>query len=88
MKKLLTIEWKIYDTREENGAYRTGVSKIELKARGYKEVLNAAISFADEIPSWELERNNIDIEDYREKPYCCYHYGTKLTRILKIENLK
>lgn len=88
MKKLITIEWEIHDTRDMTGGYRTGISKIEVKVKSYIDAINIAIDFADSVPSWEFERNGIDLKDYREGKICRYYYATKLSKILKIENVK
>ena len=88
MKKTLTIEWAIHDTRKENGGYRTGTSKLTVKAKSYAELMSAAINFAKDLPSWELKRNNIDLEEYREGKICCYHYRTEILKISKIEDAK
>lgn len=88
MKKIITIEWEIHDTRNLNGGFKTGVSKLEVKAKGYEEIINAAINFADNLPSWELEKNGINLEEYKEGKICRYYYATKLSKILKIENAK
>ena len=88
MRKIVTIEWKIYDTRNENGGYRTGISKLVMKAKDYVELMNAAIDFANDLPSWELKGHNINLEEYREGKICRYHYRTELSSILKIEDCK
>lgn len=88
MTKLMTIEWEIHDTRKPNGGYRTGTSKLMTKAKNLVDAINTAINFASNLPSWEFERNDIDLEDYREYPKCTYYYSTKLSKILKIENVK
>lgn len=88
MEKVITIEWIIKDTREENPGYRTGVSKLQVKCKSYIEAMNHAIWFAENLPSWELERNGIDENDYREYPVCRYYYKTQISKILKIENVK
>lgn len=86
MKKTLTIEWEIHDTRKENGGYWIGTSKLTVKAKSYAELMSAAINFANALPSWEFERNNIDLEEYREGKNCRYHYRTEISKILKIED--
>lgn len=88
MEKIITIEWEIHDTRDITGAYKTGISKLKVKAKNYLHAINMAISFASSLPSWEFERNNIDLERYREGKICRYYYTTKLSKILKIENAK
>lgn len=88
MTKLMTIEWEIHDTRKPNGGFKTGTSKLMVKTKSIADAINKAISFASNLPSWEFERNNIDLEEYREYPICTYYYTTKLSRILKIENVK
>lgn len=88
MAKLMTIKWEIHDTRNENGGFRTGTSKLVVTSRNTAKAMNAAIDFARYLPDWELEINGIDKEEYREYPKCCYHYRTELVEIVKIENLK
>ena len=88
MEKVITIEWIIWDTRDTNPGYRTGTSKVQVKTRSYIEAINQTIWFAENLPSWELERNGIDDQDYREYPVCTYYYKTKISKILKIENIK
>ena len=88
MKKIITIEWKISDTRNEGKGHRTGISKMLIKAKDYVELMNTAIDFAKDLPTFELRRNNINLEEYREGNICRYHYRTELSSILKIENAK
>lgn len=88
MKKRIELEWEIHDTRNEVPGYRTGKSTLIVKAKSYADAMNAAINFAKNLPSWELERNNIDLEEYREYPVCRYYYETKLSKILKIKDEK
>ncbi len=88
MKKLVTFEWEIRNTKEGIG-YRTGVSKVVTTRRKMSDIMNTVIEFANNLPSWELKRNNIDLNEYRESPTICrYHYETKLSKIIKIENYK
>ncbi len=84
----MTIKWEIHDTRNENGGYRTGTSKLMINEKNSLKAINAAIDFARNLPDWELESNGIDKEEYREYPICRYHYRTELAEIVKIENLK
>ena len=86
MKKLITLEWEIHDKRNEDKGFKTGTSKLVVKCKTYADAINNAIFFADHLPTCELERNNIDLEEYREYPYCRYYYATKLSKILKIED--
>ena len=89
MKKLITLEWEIHDSRNMNGGYRTGISKLVASGKSYADLINAAIDFANELPSWEYESNDIDLEEYRgENGSCCYYNETKLSKILKIEDVK
>lgn len=88
MKKIITIEWEIHDTRKMNEGCRVGVSTLAIKTRDTAKAINAVIDFAGNLPSWEFERNDIDLEEYREGKTCRYHYTTKLTKILKIETAK
>ena len=87
-EKLIVLEWKIEDTRENHPGYRIGTSKLQVKVKNNIEAMNQAIWFAENLPSWELERNGIDENDYREYPICRYYYKTTLARIVKIENVK
>ena len=89
MKLVIKLEWEIHDTRNVNGGFKTGTSTLRLPdADSYADAMNAAIRFAKFLPSWEFERNGIDLEEYREFPYCTYYYETNLTKILKIEKIK
>lgn len=85
MKRLITIEWEIHDTRENHTGFRTGTSHIIVEHKTIAECINTAIKFAESLPCWELERNGIDEQDYREGNICCYHYRTQLSKIVKIE---
>ena len=84
-KKKITIEWEIHDTRENHTGFRTGTSTLIVENETIEEDINDAIQFADSLPSWELERNNIDEQDYREGNVCRYYYRTQLSKIVKIE---
>lgn len=86
MKKTITIEWAIHDTRNTNPGYRTGISKLTVKAKNYAELMNAAISFTAHLPGWELDSNNIDLKEYKDEKCCCYYYRTEISKILKIED--
>lgn len=86
MKRLITLEWEIHDTRDENRGFRTGTSKLITHRKTYKDAINDVIAFAENLPTCELERNNIDLEEYREYPICRYYYETKLSKILDIES--
>ena len=88
MKKVITIEWEIHDTDNLNGGYRTGVSKLETEVKNNLELINCAIRFAENLPSWELERNGINEDEYIDRKHCRPHYLTKLSKVLKIENVK
>ena len=89
MKKYeLTIEWEIHDTRNATGSFRTGTSKLLVECKSSKEAMNHAIDFARSIPSWELERNNIDVEEYREYPNCSYFYFTQISKVLSMKVVK
>ena len=88
MRKILTIEWKIYDTRNEDGDYDIGISKLAIESKNYAELMNTVIDFAKDLPNFELKRNDINLEEYREGKLCRYHYRTELSSILKIEEWK
>ena len=89
MKKyLIEIEWKITDTREDNGSFRLGVSSLVVSAKSKEMAINNAIDFCNEIPSWEFERNQIDLNDYREGNICRYFYRTQITRIIRCKVIK
>lgn len=82
MKKYeLTIEWEIHDTRNEDKGFRTGTSKIMVETNDLSEVMQHAIDFARNVPSWEFERNGINLEEYREYPRCTYYYRTELSKV-------
>lgn len=84
--KLITLEWEIHDTRDVVGGYRTGTSRLQVKAKNTIEAVNDVIRFAEHLPSWELERNNINEKEYIDG--CQPHYTTRLSKILKIENVE
>ena len=88
MEKVITIEWRIWDTRENNPGFRNGTSKLQVKVKNNIEAMNQAIWFAENLPTWELERNGIDENDYREGKICRYYYKTQISKIVKIENVK
>lgn len=88
MKKLITIEWIIKDTRKRNPGYRTGFTKLQVRCKTYVDAMNYAIQFAENLPKWEFEKNGIDLENYRNYPECCYYYETKLSKIISIEDVK
>lgn len=85
MKREITIEWRIYDTRNMNGGFRTGTSKLLTFA---KDAINYAIWFAENLPSCEIERNGINLKDYREGNICTYYYMTMISKIIKVEIIK
>lgn len=85
MKRQITIEWEIHDTRENHIGFRTGKSTLIVESKTIAEAMNAAINFADSLPSFELERNGINEQDYREGNICRYYYRTQLSKIVKIE---
>ena len=85
MKRAITIEWEIHDTRNMNGGFRTGTSVLVTNS---KDAINQAINFASNLPTCEIERNDIDLEEYREYPRCTYYYMTMISRIVKVEIVK
>ena len=87
MRKIITFEWEIYDTRDMGG-FRTGTSTLELDAVNNTDAINAVIRFCESVPSWEFERNGINLEEYREGRTCCYHYFTKLSKVITITTRK
>lgn len=91
MKKLklfkVEFEWEIHDTRKGYFGYKEGKSTIQVNTYDELGVINYAITFCEYIPSYELERNNIDIEEFREGNTCSYHYYTKLKIINKVERI-
>ena len=87
MKKyLIEIEWKITDTRKDT--YRLGVSSLLVGAKSKEMAINSAIDFCDNLPSWEFERNQIDLNDYRNGDICRYLYRTQITRIIRCKVVK
>ena len=85
MKKYeIAIEWKIRDTRKAD-IYRVGQTTFIVEAPSKEKAINQVIEAAESIPSWEYKKNGIDLEDYREKPYCSYFYMTHLSKILSIK---
>lgn len=81
----IVIEWTIKDTRSINAGFRTGRSTLVCPAKNPTEAMNRVIAFANNLPSWEFESNNIDLKEYREGKICTYHYLTQLSRIIKME---
>ena len=89
MKKYeIKFEWEIRDTRNVTGGYRTGTSRLIVNAKSQAEVINRAIFFAENVPSWELLENNIDINEYREGNICTYYYMTKISNVIYIKVIK
>ena len=89
MKKYeIEIGWEIRDTRDITGGYYTGISTLVVEASCREMALNSAINFARDIPSWEFERNGIDLEQYRDAKYCRYYYITMISKVLTIKIIK
>ena len=86
---LVKFEWKISDSRNANGAYRTGVSQFQIGAKSKIDAINIAIECAQHLPSWEFERNEIDMNEYREnEKSCSIYYTTTLTKIINVKEIK
>lgn len=85
MKRKMTIEWEIHDTRNMNGGFRTGTSVLVTESR---DAINQAIEFASHLPISEFERNGIDLKEYREGNICTYYYMTMITRISRVEIIR
>ena len=89
MKKFeITIGWEIRDTRDITGGYFTGISTLVVEASKKEIALNSAIDFARLLPSSELERNGVDVEQYRVDKTCTYCYITMISKILTIKEVK
>ena len=89
MKKyLIEFEWKIEDTRDKFSGFGTGVSSLIVEEKSKEEAFNRAIDVAQHIPSWEFNRNGIDIKEYRESNTCTYHYSTQITKVLRIKEVR
>ena len=85
MKKYeIKFEWKIRDTRKAD-IYRVGQTTFIVTAPSKEKAINQIIEVSEHIPSWEYEKNDIDLEDYREKPYCSYFYMTHISKIISIK---
>ena len=82
MRFEIKLEWEIRDTRNLNGGFRTGESTLTIVTSDKVKAFNTAIGFASHLPSWELTRNNINEEDYRDGNICRYYYETKLSKII------
>ena len=68
-----------------NGFYR-GTSILLTNAKNQIEVINNAISFAENIPDWEYKRNSIDVSIFKDG---CRWYGkTQIEKILSIKEMK
>ena len=86
MKKYeIKFEWEIRDTRDITGAFRTGTSTLVVKASSKEVALTCAIDFARDIPSWEFERNGIDLKEYKDDKFCRYYYLTMISKIISIK---
>lgn len=83
----MTIEWEIHHTDKSQG-FKTGTSVLDCQVKDMAELMNNAISFVNNLPSWELKRNNIDLQEYRPSNLCCYYYRTQLSKVIKIEKIK
>ena len=85
MKKNYEVkfEWEVKDTR--TGVFRTGTSTLVVNAKNKLDALNQTIACAGHMPSWEFERNNINLEEYREFPICTYHYETMISKIISVK---
>ena len=77
------FEWTIRNTKTRG--FRHGTSTLVLYAKNKIHAINQAITCAESMPSWEFERNNIDLQDYREGKTCTYHYETMLSKIISVE---
>ena len=89
MKKYeVTLEWSIKDTRDINGGYYEGTSILVTNSANKVDAINQAISFAGQLPSWEFERNGINLEQYREGNICRYYYMTQVSRIINVKVVK
>ena len=66
-------------------AYRVGQTTFVVEATSKEKAINQVIEIAEHLPSWEYEKNGIDLDDYREKPYCSYFYMTHISKILSIK---
>lgn len=83
----IIIEWTINDTRENHYGFKLGTSKFLVKAKNQIEALNEAIKNVEQLPNWEFERNEIDLNDYREGNTSRYHYETRISKILSVKAL-
>ena len=83
MKKNYTIEFEWMIERKDRPGFRTGTTTFKTTAKNKIEVMNLAIEFAKSIPSWEFERNDIDIERYLDG--CRIMYTTQITKVLSIK---
>ena len=85
MKRRITIRWEIHDTRNMSGGYFTGMSVLVTNS---KHAINEAIDFARNLPTSEIKRNGIDLEQYREGNICTYYYMTMISEIVSVEIIK
>ena len=83
----MEIEWEIRDTRYEIKGFRTGISKLKVQG-SIQQAVNSAIDFCKYLPSWEIERNEIDLNEYREGKSCRYYHETNIREILSIKEVK
>ena len=80
----IEFNWIITDKRKSDlGSYMCGNTRLIVKAKNQIEAINDAISFCEMLPDWELERNNINIEIFKDG---CKYYGK--SQIEKITSVK
>lgn len=77
----IIFEWKV--THTEKRFFRTGTSALCTRNRNRLEAINAAIDFAENIPSLAFEENGIDIKK-RFMEGCQVKYTTQLTKIISV----
>lgn len=84
----MRLQWQVRDTRDIHGGYRVGESNMRMTTSSKEDLINSAINFCENLPSWEFERNHIDTEEYRDGKWCRYFYLTSLLRVLEIKEVK
>lgn len=84
--KKFTVEVKWRITHTKKGFFQFGTTKYLLEAKNKLEAINQTIHLVnDKSIGWlEFDRNNIDMNDYREYPLCTYYYNIKVEKILNV----
>ena len=90
MKREITFEWAIEDTRTEYSGFRHGTSTFVIEGKSFKNMMNTVLFWVSDIsPVSMIEGAGINMDEYKDNPNSCrYHYRTYLTRIISIKNVQ